>query len=248
MYNMMYKKIIAGVSLGLALSFGIQTTSLADEATEAKLKETLTGIFKQAPTSIKPTQVAGVYEIAYGMELLYISADGKYFFNGDMIELNTRKNLTENTRSTARKAAMAKYDASKMIAYKAKDEKHVLTVFTDIDCPYCAKIHNEVPKLNAQGVTVQYMLYPRAGLGSASYKKAVSSWCADNPQEALTKAKNRESIPDKTCDNPIADQYKLGGQLGVTGTPALLTETGRLIPGYVPADRLIKMLEEDKKS
>lgn len=244
----MYKKIILGLSLGLALTLGLQTPSMADEATEAKLKEKLISIFKQAPTSIKTTQVAGVYEIAYGMELLYISADGKYFFNGDMIELATRKNLTEKTRSTARKTEMDKYDASKMIAYKAKDEKHVLTVFTDIDCPYCVKMHKDVGKLNEKGITVQYMLYPRAGLGSASYKKAVSAWCAENPQEALTKAKNRESIPEKSCDNPVADQYQLGGKLGVTGTPALLTETGHLIPGYVPVDRLILMLEKDKAS
>jgi thiol:disulfide interchange protein DsbC len=243
----MYKKLLSGLMISATL-FATTGTVIADEATENTLKEKMITMFKKAPTSIGESQVPGVYEVSYGFETLYISADGKYFFNGDMIELDTRKNITEANRSGARKAVMDKYDASKMIAYKAKDEKHVLTVFTDIDCPYCAKIHNEVPKLNEKGVTVQYMLYPRAGLGSASYKKAVSSWCADNPQEALTKAKNRESIPDKTCDNPIADQYQLGGEIGVTGTPALVTESGSLIPGYVPADRLVKMLEQDSKS
>lgn len=244
----MYKKLLLSLSLSAALTVGATTAVMADEAEMSQLKEKLVEMFKHTPTSIKETPVKGVYEVAYGMDLLYISADGEYFFNGDMVKLSTRENISESTRSGARKAVMDEYDASKMIAYKAKDEKHVLTVFTDIDCPYCAKIHNEVPKLNENGITVQYMLYPRAGLGSASYNKAVSAWCADNPQEALTKAKNRESIADKTCDNPIADQYQLGGKIGVTGTPALVTESGHLIPGYVPADRLVKMLEQDKNS
>lgn len=244
----MYKKLLLSLSLGFALAVGATTAAMAEAADTTQLKEKLVAMFKQAPTSIKETPVKGVFEVAYGMELLYISADGEYFFNGDMIQLSNRKNLSEATRGGARKAVMDEYDASKMIAYKAKDEKHVLTVFTDIDCPYCVKIHNEVPKLNENGITVQYMLYPRAGLGSASYKKSVSSWCADNPQEALTKAKNRETIEEKTCDNPIADQYQLGGKIGVTGTPALVTESGQLIPGYVPADRLVKMLEQDKSS
>jgi thiol:disulfide interchange protein DsbC len=240
----MYKKVLLGLSMSAALLLaGTSTMVSADEATEAKLKEKLITMFKQAPTSMKESKVPGVYEISYGMEMLYISADGNYFFNGDMIDLNTRQNISEDTRSSARKAVMDKYDMTKTIAYKAKDEKHVLTVFTDIDCPYCVKIHNEIPKLNENGITVQYMLYPRAGLGSASYKKAVSSWCADNPQETLTKAKNREQIESKTCDNPVAAQYQLGGEIGVTGTPALVTDSGRLIPGYVPAERLIKMLD-----
>lgn len=244
----MYKKLLLSLSLGFALAVGATTAAMAETADTTELKEKLVAMFKQAPTSIKETPVKGVFEVAYGMELLYISADGEYFFNGDMIQLSNRKNISEATRGGARKAVMDEYDASKMIAYKAKDEKHVLTVFTDIDCPYCVKIHDEVPKLNENGVTVQYMLYPRAGLGSASYKKAVSSWCSDNPQEALTKAKNREKIEEKTCENPIADQYQLGGKIGVTGTPALVTESGQLIPGYVPADRLLKMLEQDKSS
>lgn len=244
----MYKKLLLSLSLGFALAVGATTAAMAETADTTELKEKLVAMFKQAPTSIKETPVKGVFEVAYGMELLYISADGEYFFNGDMIQLSNRKNISEATRGGARKAVMDEYDASKMIAYKAKDEKHVLTVFTDIDCPYCVKIHDEVPKLNENGVTVQYMLYPRAGLGSASYKKAVSSWCADDPQDALTKAKNREKIDEKTCENPIADQYQLGGKIGVTGTPALVTESGQLIPGYVPADRLVKMLEQDKNS
>jgi thiol:disulfide interchange protein DsbC len=243
----MYKKLLSGLMISAAL-LTTTGTVIADEATVNTLKGKMTSMFKQAPSSISESLVPGVYEVSYGFETLYVSADGKYFFNGDMIELDTRKNITEANRSGIRKAAMDEYDASKMIAYKAKDEKHVLTVFTDIDCPYCAKIHNEVPKLNDSGITVQYMLFPRHGPASAGYKKAVSSWCADNPQEALTKSKNRENIPDKTCDNPVMAQYDLGKKIGVTGTPALLTEKGTLIPGYVPADRLIKMLDQDANS
>ena len=122
----------------------------------------------------------------------------------------------------------------------------MLTVFTDIDCPYCAKLHREVPQLNKNGITVEYLMFPRAGLGTPSFKKAVSMWCAEDNNKSMTEAKEGRPIDNKTCENPIKAQYQLGQELGVRGTPALITKTGKLIPGYVPADRLTKMLLGEK--
>jgi thiol:disulfide interchange protein DsbC len=113
-------------------------------------------------------------------------------------------------------------------------------VFTDSTCFYCQKLHKEVPELNRKGIEVRYLAYPRAGVGSDSYRQLATAWCSDNPQEALTKLKNREAVDDNVCPgNPVADQYALGGKLGVTGTPAIVTESGQLIPGYQAADQLI---------
>jgi thiol:disulfide interchange protein DsbC len=202
--------------------------------------------FKSEPTSLKESQLPNIYEVMYGTEVVYISADGKYFLAGDMINLDTRENVSELAKRSVRKDILDKQD-NKPVVFKAKDEKHVVKVFTDIDCPYCAKLHREVPALNAKGITIEYLMFPRAGIGSESYKKAVSMWCADDQLQAMTDAKERRPITPKSCDNPIEAQYNLGQEVGVNGTPAIVTSSGRLIPGYMPADRLATALEAEDK-
>jgi thiol:disulfide interchange protein DsbC len=117
-------------------------------------------------------------------------------------------------------------------------------VFTDIDCGYCRKLHNEMAKYNAEGITVRYMPYPRSGLNTPSYYKAVSVWCSDDRRDALTRAKAGKDVPRATCDNPVQASLELGHQLGVTGTPALVLEDGQLLPGYVPAKKLSQVLDQ----
>ena len=245
----MIKKIILGTSLFLLVSTmtpGFAKVESTDTAkTITSLKQKLKTRFRSEPSSIKESQLPNVFEVMYGTEVIYVSKDGKYFLAGDMINLDTRENLSEVAKQSVRKEIMDKQD-NKPVTFKAKNEKHVVKVFTDIDCPYCAKLHREVPELNAKGITVEYLMFPRAGIGSGSFKKAVSMWCADDQLQAMTDAKERKPIADKTCDNPIEAQYTLGQEVGVTGTPALVTETGRLIPGYMPADKLAAALEADK--
>ena len=245
----MIKKIILGTSLFLLASTMTPTFAKVENTDTAKtittLKQKLKTRFRSEPSSIKESLLPNVYEVMYGTEVIYVSKDGKYFLAGDMINLDTRENLSEVAKQSVRKGIMDKQD-NKPVIFKAKNEKHVVKVFTDIDCPYCAKLHREVPELNAKGITVEYLMFPRAGIGSGSYKKAVSMWCADDQLQAMTDAKERKPIADKTCENPIEEQYNLGQEVGVTGTPALVTETGRLIPGYMPADRLEAALDADK--
>ena len=213
----------------------------------AALGEKLKPLFGDKPDAINPTPVPGIFEAKFGMELIYVSADGRYFFSGDLIDGSSRTNLSEQSRTTERKAALAKIEEKDAVTFKAKGEqKHLLTVFTDVDCGYCVKLHKEVPKLNEAGVTVQYLAYPRAGIGSESYKKIVNVWCADDKQDALTKSKAGETIAAKECENPVAKEYELGQKLGVNGTPALFTEDGTMIPGYRPADQLVKILDDMK--
>ena len=131
----------------------------------------------------------------------------------------------------------------KKITFPAVGEtKAKIAVFTDIDCGYCRKLHQEVPDMNKLGIEVSYLAYPRAGFGSDSYKKYVSAWCADDKLGAMTLAKNGKSIPSKNCDNPVDEQYHLGRAIGISGTPAIVLESGRLIPGYLSADKLGKAL------
>ena len=121
--------------------------------------------------------------------------------------------------------------------------KGTVTVFTDVDCFYCQKLHKEVPELNRLGIKVRYLAYPRAGLDSESYRKIATAWCAENPQDAITRLKARESLPENVCSqNPVAAHFQLGQQVGVTGTPALLLDDGTLVSGYMPAQQLVERM------
>lgn len=247
----MIKNTLLGASLSILLMTAFVTEAKVDDSSNADtltaLNATLKARFRAEPSSIQQSVIPNLYQVMYGTEVVYVSADGKYFLAGDLINMDTRENMSEVAKRTIRKDIIAKQD-NRPVTFKAKNEKHVLTVFTDIDCPYCAKLHREVPELNEKGITIEYLMFPRAGLKSASFAKAVSMWCADDNKQSMTDAKERKPIETKTCDNPIEAQYNLGGELGVTGTPALITATGHLIPGYMPADRLVKMLEASAKN
>lgn len=193
---------------------------------------------------VNPAPLKGMYEVVLGSDVFYISEDGKYLLVGDLRDTNTGENLTDVTRNELRKTVLATMPEDKMIVFPAKGETlYTVSVFTDVDCPYCSKLHDEVPKLNEAGVTVRYLAYPRAGQGSKTYKTMVSVWCADDPLQAMTDAKARKPVEAKQCENPVQEQFLLGQEVGVTGTPALVLSDGELVPGYVQAERLVAYLE-----
>jgi len=198
------------------------------------------------PTSIEETALPGIFEVSYGSTVFYFNKDASMMFRGDIIDVKNRVNLTEKKRGEARGKLLKSMDESQMIVYPAKDEKAKVTVFTDIDCPYCVKLHREMADYNAEGITIRYMAYPRSGVGTRSYKKAVNVWCADNPNQAMSDAKEGKTIADKNCDNPVAQQLQLGQALGVQGTPAMFLEDGTSLPGYVPAKRLSSAINGNK--
>lgn len=231
------------VSLGLAAG-----TAGADEVTE-RLGARMAKLFPNDKiTGIAPAPVVGLYEVMVGASLFYVSADGRYVVHGDVIDLDKHVNVSDQRRSVARKQAFAALAADRYIEFPSKlpETRKTLYVFTDIDCGYCRKMHGEVGKLNAGGVRVRYLAFPRTGLKGESYQKAVSVWCATNRQEAITLAKLGKTIDSPTCDNPVAEEFELGNSMGVTGTPAVYTEDGKHIGGYVPAAELIKMVEDGK--
>jgi len=191
--------------------------------------------------AIAPSPVAGIYEVVIGPTLFYVSEDGRHLFNGNLYDLQappTKRDLTEPKVATARTNAIAKVGTNNMIVFKSPNQKQTISVFTDVDCGYCRKLHSEIDQYLAAGITIQYLFYPRAGLNSESYKKAVAVWCSDDKRLSLTKVKRGESIEMKTCDNPIDSHMQLATKLGIRGTPMIVTETGEVLPGYVPAKEL----------
>ncbi|MDO9214510.1 MAG: DsbC family protein [Methylococcales bacterium] len=238
------KKIItlAAVSL-LGLTF---SAAHADENTVKA------SIAKSMPTmkvdAIKASEVKGLYEVSVGSSVFYVSEDGKYLLEGHLIDIAARKDLTEGRHNDAHVKALNKLGVDKMIVFKPKTSKYTVTIFTDIDCGYCRKLHSEIDTYLAEGITIQYIFFPRAGKDTDSYKKAVSVWCADDRKAALTAAKKNEAVKPKTCDNPVDEHMKLAGEFEINGTPTIVSEKGTVYPGYLPAKQLAEMLKTENEA
>ena len=201
----------------------------------------------QQPDSVKASPLAGLHEVVYGPQVLYVSDDGRYAVQGDIVDLDTRTNLTEQKRSGARMDAINRLGEDSMIVFAPKKVKHTVSVFTDIDCGYCRKLHREMSTYNEAGIKVRYLAFPRAGVASPGYGKTVSVWCAEDRRKAMTDAKNGKAVSAKKCENPVREHFQMGRLVGITGTPTLVLETGDVIPGYVPAARLEEALEQAKR-
>ncbi|MFK5950665.1 MAG: DsbC family protein [Methylococcales bacterium] len=215
-------------------------------AGEAEVRQAIKKIMpSQKIDSIKPSDTKGLYEVIAGPNILYVSDNGKYLLQGHLIDLEAKKDLTEGKMADGRSLAIKEMGEDNMIIFKPEKSKYKVSVFTDLDCGYCRKLHSEIDKYMAEGITIQYMFYPRAGKGSSSYKKAISVWCSNDRKQALTDAKKGKTITDKTCDNPIDKHMALATKFGVQGTPMIVTESGTILPGYVPADRLAKVLASE---
>ena len=226
----------------MALCLTVFLAGTASAADMAALKKTLE---KNLPndikvTELKPSPVKGLYQIEMDTRILYVSEDGNYAVMGQVYDLRTKDNVTQRDRGVLVAKRLKDLDESTMLVIGPRNAKRTITVFTDVDCGYCAKFHQEVPELNKAGVKVRYMFYPRAGLKSETYKRSVAVWCARDRARAITDAKARKPIEMKTCDNPIAEHYRLGGEVfGVSGTPTLIIDDGTIVGGYRPAKALL---------
>ncbi len=195
----------------------------------------------------KPTPIPGIYQTTFGGKVAYLTEDGRYAFVGDLIDLQAQVNLSEQARRGLVKKAIGEVPLKDMAIYPARGEKKaVLNVFTDTSCPYCKKLHEEVPDLQKAGIEVRYLPYPRGSSRGPGYQSLKQVWCADDKARAMNIAKGMESgsLPAGDCaEASMVDKgYELGNRVGVEGTPALFTESGKKISGYVPSQQLIPML------
>lgn len=194
--------------------------------------------------SITESPLPGLYEVLIGARLFYLSGDGRYMVKGSIIDIPNGTNVTDEREAQVRKTAISRIDPEKMIIYAPEETKYTISVFTDIDCGYCRKLHREMDDYLNRGIAVQYLLYPRGGTRAASYDKSVAVWCSDDRQKALTQAKMGEDVGNNRCDNPVGEHMVLGKEFGLNGTPTIVLPNGSVIPGYVPADSLVKVLAE----
>lgn len=188
--------------------------------------------------------IAGFTQVVVGGQVLYVSADGKYLLQGAMFDVAAKKDVGEAALAQVRGALLKTIPVSDRIVFAAPNPKHTVLVFTDVECGYCRKLHSQIADYNEAGITVEYLAFPRAGIGSPDYEEMVSVWCASDRQKALTDAKNGRPVPKRSCANPVAAEHQLGQRVGLDGTPMILTEDGALLGGYLPPDRLRLALDQ----
>jgi len=196
--------------------------------------------------SIEKSSITGLYAVYYGdLEPIYVSEDGNFFVYGDIFKINEDSivNITDIDIAERRSLILSNLVSSELISFKSKNEEYVVTVFTDVDCGYCRKLHKQIKEYNKLGITINYAAFPRSGLGSNAFMKMVSAWCSENMKSSLTRLKNDKEVPANFCDNqPVSQHYAIGNKLGVSGTPAIFSSDGRLFPGYLsPEDLLLKL-------
>jgi len=187
------------------------------------------------------------YQLLVQGNYAYAYIDGDFALVGDLFNTKEKTNLGEVAASSRMSEIIDDVSTSKMIVYGPENPKRYITIFTDIDCGYCQKLHREIPQLTEAGIQVRYLAYPRAGIPSASYDKYVSVWCSDDQQAALTAAKSGQSVPSTVCENPISESFNLGREVGVRGTPTMIFDDGTIVPGYVQYEDLIQRLGLSQK-
>ena len=229
----------------IALPLGLAAASVsAQDLSKEELATRLNGV---AASDISESPLPGIYQVAIGAQVAYVTKDGRYIVRGDIYDAESSENLSEETRSAARVSMLESVDPASMIVFKSAngEVKHKITIFTDIDCGYCRQFHREIDKVTALGIEVHYLFYPRTGPNTESWTKADQVWCAPNHNSALTRAKLGGEIPKvPACNSPVEAHYELGQQIGVRGTPAIFSEKGELIGGYLPPATLAKVLDD----
>jgi thiol:disulfide interchange protein DsbC len=239
-------KFAAAMLFGLVIAGAVVRAQPAAESADPR-----TSLLKLLPAGskledLRPSPIPGIFEYSQGAEVSYLTADGRYFIDGNLYDMTTRENLTEERRTKARLAMVNSVPESEMVIFSPKNPQYTITVFTDVDCQYCRKLHSGMAEMNKLGIRVRYMFFPRTGPNTESWRKAEAVWCAADRNDALTRAKAGGAVDtSKGCgQTPVAREYALGQSIGVQGTPAIVTETGAYINGYLPPQDLVNELKD----
>lgn len=223
---------------------GAETSANASGLTPALRAEIARLIPGARPEDVRLSPVPNVFEVARGTDLLYVTRDGKYAFAGELFDVSRDENLSERRRRELRQQIIAAVPESQMLVFSPRDPKFTITVFTDIDCGFCRKMHVEMPQYNELGIRVRYLFFPRSGPDTESWDKAVSVWCSPNRNDALTRAKRGETIRAAKCgQTPVERDFELGREVGLRGTPAIILANGEMLDGYLPPALLARRLQ-----
>jgi thiol:disulfide interchange protein DsbC len=235
---------LSGLAAALLIAVCGASNAFADADPRLELLKVLPAGSKLE--DLRPSPIPGIYQFVQGAEVSYLTADGKFFIDGNVYDMKSRANLTEELRAHARMALVGAVPESEMLIFSPANPRYTITVFTDVDCAYCRKLHSDMAELNRLGIRVRYLFYPRTGPNTESWHKAEVVWCSPNRNDALTRAKAGAALDlNKTCGaTPVKREYDLGQAVGVRGTPAILTDSGEFIAGYMPPRELLEQIKQ----
>lgn len=238
--------VIGGMALAACSAQQSSTAAVGKPAPgEAAARKAVAALAPGAKdVSVRPAPIPGMTEVDADGQIAYVTNDGKYLFAGNIIDVASKRDLTELTRSAKRREMIGKLSSNQMVVFAPPHPKYTVTVFTDVDCAFCRKLHSQIADYNKAGIAVDYLFFPRSGIGSPSYDKAVSVWCSANRQQALTDAKKGMALPKATCANPVKQDYELGLQFGLEGTPAIYAADGTTIGGYLSPAEMKEKLDQ----
>ena len=223
--------------------------SVSVSASQENIRESLKNILPDGTVIelIEPSPIPGIYAVYYGdLQPIYVTQDGSFFIYGDIykININSISNITEKSVAERRKLILQNIPTEELISFKSSNEQFSVIVFTDVDCGYCRKLHNQIDEYNSLGISINYAAFPRSGIGTSAFTKMVGAWCSDNPKDSMTKLKNNSPLDISFCENqPVSKQYIIGKKLGVDGTPAIFSMDGEMFPGYIEPEELLLRLK-----
>ena len=233
-------RVLTTVIAGIILMLPVWAADDETDAAQASLREQLSILVEDAPFELKEGPIEGVYEVLLGGQIVYAFEKDGHLLIGELFDTKNQINYAERAEQERVAEILADIPTEDMIVFGPENAERHITVFTDIDCPYCRKLQEEVPALTEAGLQVRYLAFPRTGIGSKTYNSMVSVWCAEDQHAAMSRAMEGKYPPTLTCENPVAEQYELGGLAGVRGTPTIILDDGTVIPGYVPADEMLE--------
>jgi thiol:disulfide interchange protein DsbC len=211
---------------------------------EKAVDEALAKIFPSSkPTQVIKSELPGFYQAIINGQVFYVSVDGKYLIHGSVFDIDAKLDIGEQQLSDLRKGTLARIPANKQIVFAPANPKYTITVFTDVDCPYCRQFHKQIADYNRLGIAVNYVLFPLA-IHPGADKKAEAVWCSADRNTSYTDAMNGKDPGQKTCANPIGELTEIGKAMGVDGTPAIFTADGEHVGGYLPPDKLAQRLDQ----
>ena len=223
--------------------------SVSVSASQDNIREGLKNILPDGAVIelIEPSPIPGIYAVYYGdLQPIYVTQDGSFFIYGDIykININSISNITEKSVAERRKLILQNIPSEELISFKSSNEQFSVIVFTDVDCGYCRKLHNQIDEYNSLGISINYAAFPRSGIGTSAFTKMVGAWCSDNPKDSMTKLKNNSTLDISFCENqPVSKQYIIGKKLGVDGTPSFFSMDGEMFPGYIEPEELLLRLK-----
>lgn len=230
------------LTIMLTLAFGfVSSSALSADDSSDEIRAAIESLTGSAllDEAIAQSQTPGVYVVRINSAVYHATLIDGVLLVGEAFDLERGISLNDEITNQGLREAVSSISPRDMIVFAALEPKRHVTVFTDIDCGYCRRFHREIAVLNAAGLEVRYVAFPRSGVGTASYDKIVTVWCSDDPQKAMTQAKSGVDLDPLSCDNPVAEQYYSGVKGGVQGTPTLVLDDGTVIGGYLPAEQLL---------